>query len=206
MKTFRHLIALAICLGMTGIASADPVDFKMNVLDPLSGGEPEYSNTFSFNFVACSTFANAPSGLAPTDGCFEGMNATGVQIPFSNNVAQTWTSLVLTFSNVAALQNQVGDCVSLDAPDSIFSVVTSCGLNPGNTTWVLSFTNGVIAPGDSFFIAEDGVPPGSFPTVSAVAGTTPEPSSILLLSSGVIMFGMFLYAERARILRIPTRS
>src|ERR1039457_2090473 len=122
MKSFCRFVAIALCLGLAGVAHASSIDFAANILDPLSGGVPEFSNTFSFSFVACSTFSNLPSGVSGSWGCFEGMNATGVDtddcnvartscVPDSDDTGgKTWTSLTLTFANTPAVSSQTANC------------------------------------------------------------------------------------------------
>ena len=220
MKSFCCFVAIAVCLGLAGVAHASSIDFAANILDPLSGGVPEFSNTFSFSFVACSTFSNLPSGVSGSWGCFEGMNATGVDaddcdrdrdscVPDADDAGhgQTWTSLTLTFLNPSAVfSGQSADC-TLDESQQIFATQGgNCGSTNNGTTWTLDFSGGSIKPGDSFFIVENGVSPGSFPLVTAEVNAVPEPDSALLLATGTGMFGLLLYAERRRLLRQSMNS
>jgi hypothetical protein len=212
MKNLRYLVLLALCLGLTRFASAD--DFKMNVLDPLTGGVPEYTDSFNVTFTACSNFSNAPAGISGSDGCFEGLNATGYNIGDGDLDAddlkagggQTWSSLTLTFSNNSyMLAAEPAICGTLGG-SGIFSD-TSCTPSPGlNQDFVLSFTDGVIAPGASFFIVEDGVAPRHFTTGQAVAGVVPEPNTMLLSATGAGMLGLALYSQRRQMLRGAIRS
>jgi len=212
MKTLRCLIALSFCLLLTCVSRADDIGFQMNILDPLSGGTPEASNTFNFSFVACSSIPDAPADLAG-DGCFQGYNDTfgdadgdDLNAPDKgddNKPGVAWTSLVMTFNNNSFLHGGTPSCGTLDPTLSIFAT-TSCSL-VGNT-YTLSFKDGSIAPRESFLIAESGVPPADFPTVHAVAGTAPEPNSIVLLSTGTLMFGMLIYTQRRSLQRNAVRS
>ena len=78
MKSFCCFVAIAVCLGLAGVAHASSIDFAANILDPTSGGTPEFSNTFSVTFQPCSDFTNLPTGVGTSSdwGCFEGLNAT----------------------------------------------------------------------------------------------------------------------------------
>ena len=220
MKNFRYLIAVVLCLGTTGLARAAAVDFNMNVLDPLSGGVVETTNSFPISFISCtsSSFAGdgLPVGLTSSEGCFLGVNATslakgdpddffgGQYHPDSDDstFGTTWTSLVLTFTNNGNLGAFSG-CGTLNPGDAIFGSET-CTV--AGSVYTLGFSGGSIAPGESFLIVENGVAPASFPAGTAVANPTPEPNSLVLLSSGTLMFGMLLYAERRHLLRNPIRS
>jgi hypothetical protein len=190
MKAFRYLIALVLCLGISGSAFADPIDFKMNVLDP--GPDPNaviiFTLPFAVSFQPCSNFSNLPSGLV-ADGCFEGYNSTGFN----------WTNLFITFINNAALGSQTPSCGDLDPGDSVFRT-TTCSLSQDNLTYLLKFSDGVIDPSQPFFIAETSpTSPEAFGVGSATVLTaTPEPASLLLLATGSGLFGLLLYAERSR--------
>ncbi len=220
MKSFRYLLALALCLGMTGFARAAAIDVNLNVLDPLSGGVVETTNSFAISFMSCtsSSFAGdgLPAGLTSTEGCFVGVNATslakgdpddffgGQYHPDSDDskYGTTWTSLVMTFTNNGSLGGFAG-CGSLEPGLAIFGSET-CTVS--GSVYTLGFSSGAIAPGESFLIVEDGVAPDSFPAGTVVANPTPEPNSLVLLSSGTLMFGMLLFAERRRLQRNPIRS
>ena len=220
MKSFRYLLALALCLGMTGFARAAAIDVNLNVLDPLSGGVVETTNTFAISFISCTspTFAGdgMPAGLTSNEGCFLGVNATslvkgdpddffgGQYHPDSDDskYGTTWTSLVMTFTNNGSLGGFAG-CGSLEPGLAIFGSET-CAVS--GSVYTLGFSGGAIAPGESFLIVEDGVAPDSFPAGTVVANPTPEPNSLVLLSSGTLMFGTLLFAQRRRLQRNPIRS
>jgi hypothetical protein len=203
MKSFCCFVAVAVCLGISGVARADSIDFSMNILDPSPpGGTFLYTDTFSAPFSACSAFSS-PSAPAPvqSDYCFEGINATGTQ---PNTTAETWTSIAITIddpNDVLGLNNAT--CGALDSTDSVFTS-NSCTETGG--VYTLDFSGGSIVSGNSFFIAI-AVPQtvtladlNSLPT-TAVANGVPEPNSALLLVTGTAMFGLLLYAERRRLAR-----
>jgi hypothetical protein len=203
MKSFCCFVAVAVCLGISGVARADSIDFSMNILDPSPpGGTFLYTDTFSAPFSACSAFSS-PSAPAPvqSDYCFEGINATGTQ---PNTTAETWTSIAITIddpNDVLGLNNAT--CGALDSTDSVF---TSNSCTEAGGVYTLDFSGGSIVSGNSFFIAI-AVPQtvtladlNSLPT-TAVANGVPEPNSALLLATGTAMFGLLLYAERRRLAR-----
>jgi hypothetical protein len=217
MKSFCCFVAIAVCLGLAGVAHASSIDFAANILDPRSGGVPEFSSTFSFSFVPCSKFSDLPSGVLGSYGCFEGMNATGVDaddcnrrrtvcVPDADDAGhgQIWTSLDMTFGNNNSLADQTPSCGGIGT-DSIFSS-TTCSVDLTTQIYTLDFSGGTIKPGDSFFIVEDGVSPRSFPTVSAEVNAVPEPNPALLMATGAAMFGLLVFAERRRLLRQSMNS
>jgi hypothetical protein len=217
MKSFCCFVAIAVCLGITGAAHASSiVGFATNILDPLTGGVPEAANSFAISFTQCSTFSNA--GEFPTDistgpntadyGCFEGVNAT---VPAPNDIHAAWTSLDMTFGNNSFLAGQTPSCGGIDSNDSIF-LSTTCSYDPTTQIYTLDFSDGTIAPGDSFLIVEEtaitqfdsnGVSQFGIGTVTV---NVPEPNPALLMATGAAMFGLLLYAERRRLLRQSMNS
>jgi hypothetical protein len=178
-----------------GQAKADPIDFHIKVLDPLPPADPSYplypitSTSFSISFSPCIA-GELPSGMT-ADGCFAGRNLSGL----------TWTGLDMSFPAGGVLAGQPASCAPAPS-DNIFSA-TDCPVDPANGSYDLGFDDGIIRSGDYFFITEDGVvPPSDFPIGSVTATVlTPEPASMVLLSTGVLLFGCLLYGERSRMLR-----
>jgi hypothetical protein len=196
MKAFYCLVLITLVFGCTGLAKADPVDFHIKVLDPLPPDAPSYplylisGTSFNVSFTSCIT-GELPSGMT-ADGCFAGRNVSGL----------AWTGLDMSFPDGGVLAGQPASCAPAPS-DNIFSG-TDCPVNPANGSYDLGFFDGTIHNGDYFFITEDGVvPPTDFPTglVTASTAMTPEPASMVLLSTGILLFGCLLYRERSRALR-----
>jgi hypothetical protein len=196
MKSLPCLVLIALVLGCTGLAKADPVDFHIKVLDPAPPADPSYplylitSTSFNFSFTTCIA-GELPSGMT-ADGCFAARNLSGLD----------WNGLDMSFPDGGVLAGQPASCAPAPS-DNIFSA-TDCPVNPANGSYDLGFSNGIIHNGDYFFITEDGVvPPTDFPTGVATASTamTPEPASMVLMSTGILLFGCLLYGERSRALR-----
>lgn len=195
MKAFYCLVLIALVFGCMGQAKADPVDFHIRVLDPPPPANPSYplylisTTSFDVSFTPCLT-GELPSGMT-ADGCFAARNISGLD----------WVGLDFSFPSGGVLTGQTASCAPAPS-DNIFSA-TDCPLDPANGAFDLGFSEGVIHNGDYFFITEDGVvPPEDFPTGSVTATVlTPEPEPMVLLSTGVLLFGCLLYAERLRVLR-----
>lgn len=196
MKAIYCLVLIALIFGCIGPAKADPIDFHIRVLDPPPPANPSYplfpisSTSFDVSFTPC-IIGELPSGMT-ADGCFAGRNVSGLD----------WTGLDMSFPDGGVLAGQPASCAPAPS-DNIFNA-TDCPVNPANGSYDLGFSDGVIHNGDYFFITEDGVvPPTDFPTGQVTASTamTPEPASIVLLSTGILLFGCLLFGERSRSLR-----
>lgn len=215
MKNFRYLIAFVLCLGVTGFARAAAIDFNMNVLDPTYvAGKTAILTTGSFavTFHPCTYYGNSIPSSLNGDLCFEGINAT--ETDFLNDVdtipdndgGVAWTSLSLTFTNP-----NLGSCgIFASAPagtSSIFSTPPSTCTQVGST-YNLNFSGGQIVQGEVFLIAENGdITTTDFAgAIGTVSAATPEPASFVLLTSGTLVLGMLLFAERRRLQRNPVRS
>jgi hypothetical protein len=186
MKLLQYLLAIALVCVLAGVAKADPLDFKMGVLDPASGANVTYVDNDSTPFAVA--FSPCPINIS-ANGCFTGYNESDV----------TFTSLDITFANTTSasdptdmtdyLNGQTPTC-NTSEPGSLFSSA-SCSLSPDDTTYTLDFSGGSgIAPGAFFIITESGPLPSAFQDGMAEVAATPEPNSALLLSTGMAMVGL----------------
>lgn len=187
MRTLRCMLAIALVCGLTGMAKADPLDFQMVVLDPFST-TPIFTTQFTVVFAACSQ-GQLPTNVSQSyDGCFSAVNRSGLD----------WIGLEMVFSNTEALGSQPAGC-ALDGSTDYFHA-TQCFLATDRSRYILDFSAGDIPNNGSFVIAEKGVDPLLFPpgtaTVTTTANPTPEPSSIWLLSTGVLVSGFFFTNRR----------
>ena len=179
MRALRHFAATALLL-VSAAAFADtvPADFKAHVLDPPGTSFPTFPITQNGCTEPCSACqAGELPGNNTADGCFAGVNRSGVD----------WVGVEFAFLNTAALGSQPVDCSP--APSNNVFRSPNCVLDPRQNTYFLDFTGGVIKSGDLFFLTEQDVNPDLFPTgtgtFTAANTVTPEPSSLLLLVTGL---------------------
>lgn len=215
MKLLGGLFAIAVLCCLTTLAKAD--DFQMVVVDPNTSFITPITSTttLDFSFHTCET-GEMPSGYTPPFtyvGCFTGQNDSG----------KTITSLTL---EVPHIPGQTAGCAKYDTnasdPFDIFTSI-SCQDNTDGS-YSLFFSGGSIASnptscatmrpdnddngpdGDHdwddlcrtgiFTIAEAGVSADGFPAVTGVINPTPEPAPALLLSTGLLMGGLFCGTRR----------
>lgn len=190
MKAFRAILALALLCGFSSLALADDIDFHMSVLDPpqqLNYTSIDNTDPFAVSFSACPQIIKATA-------CFTGFNDTN----------QTFTSLNLIFDNstnpqdpndfINFLNGQTPNCDTTPAL-SLFASA-ACSLNTAETQYLLNFSGGSgIAPGQFFFIAETGPTAAAFGVGEGVVGITPEPDSLLLFATGIMMAGLFFFRQ-----------
>jgi hypothetical protein len=198
MRVSTRLFVIALIAGLTGVAKADSVDFRMSVLDgPITGAFITDTTPFQVAFGNCPAALTSAGAL----GCFTGVNDTaftisGIDLTFDNTVSATDPTDFFNFLN-----GQTPNCL----PSSFFTNVDSpCFLSgppdSASSTYVLDFAGGTgIAAGTTFYIAEFDASPDAFQggmgTVT-LSGETPEPSSILLLFTGIVIIGLYFARQR----------
>jgi hypothetical protein len=192
----RVMFVLALVLGFSSHARASAVDFHVQVLDPnvcisnpsvcviLNASDPI---DISLNASTCQLAGVPNLPASGTYGCAVLFNLT---LP-----PEDITSLNLTFSG---LGNLTFDCPTT-AAGSIFAQGT-CG-SPGGGVDTFSFFDGSLPWLGEAVIYESGVNPDLFQDGTGAVNQppityTPEPDSLLLLSTGVMMAGLYLTKQR----------
>lgn len=221
MRSLRVLLALAVFCGLPSVANASlggGGNFQMVVVDPTpSYVVPITSDVFTVTFSPCQTGQLPPGAPSTYIGCFSGQNDTGSPL----------TSLQLL---VPPIPGESVSCSSFGGGLDIFTVVTCGEYTSGPLTgdFFLNFSGGSIpagdprgcrdddgeegdnngpdgdhdaddCPGGIFTIAEAGITPSSFPQVTGTFNA-PEPAPALLLSTGLLMGGLFYAGRRRRAL------
>jgi len=209
MQKLRYLLAVTLLCALSTFAKAASVDFQVVVIDPPPGNflviGPSTPEPINVTWGSCS---NTP---APTfDDCFTVVNDTGHDITnlslFIPNTTNTDPNPCGNFSNPA-----------LD----VFSIRSCTNSNGG---FLLNFAGGIIPsvdaddhngepdfddPHSTFTIAVDINGDGSLPNGTLALNSpiaTPEPSSLLLLSTGLLGGGGMLLGDwRRRILGKASR-
>jgi len=192
---FRILFVLALLCGGSSLAHADGVDFRMTVLDPPNGCLPGDSSCAIYNpgspalSVALSADQCTPFGLTGPRGDY------GCLI-INNLTGSTITSLNLSFD--APIEGQTASCDSAgqNGLTSVLNPTATCGQTvqtPNGLVYQLDFAGGTGVPnGNDLVIFEEGAAPGDFVGGMATVGIAPEPDSLLLFSTGVMMAGLYM--------------
>ncbi|WP_158944632.1 hypothetical protein [Granulicella sp. S190] len=190
-QLLRIFFVLALLCGGSSIAKASGVDFRMTVLDPPNGCLPGDTSCFAFNpgqsfSVAlsqnvCDQFDLGQGLDQGTYGCLLINNAT----------TKTINSLTLSFLG-APLGNQDASCDSA-GQDGIPSALNVVSCSEANGLYNLSFAGGTGIPaGNDIIVFEEGANADLFQGGTGSVGVTPEPDSLLLFSTGVMMAGLYM--------------
>jgi hypothetical protein len=201
MKYLRILFLFGLALFCGSVAS-HAQGFHAGALDPSCNatmfptecgfgiGDPGTTFQVGLSAAQCTASGIQPplTGL-PTDpttfGCFLGDNDTGAAL----------TSITLHFLGISGV-----DGCDTDLPEGSSPAIFTSSICSGNASagYNLTFSGGPGVPDGGFFvIIEEGADPTKFAGTGMVE-TTPEPDSLLLLSTGTMMMGLY-FAGRQRL-------
>jgi hypothetical protein len=228
MRTLRYLFVIALLCTLARVARADDFQFIIaDPIVPLDVVEPVFTDDFALTFssAGCQP-GQLPSGVTGYDDCFTGINLTGapltslqIEFPVFTN---PYTGLPDTPScPTLSSGDEFSDITcGLTNGGADYLLSFSGGDIPTATVFNTLCIPDPFAPGggacisSAIFTIAIGIPtpPGDTtlpPTVldedistdvgtAAVLGNTPEPSSFLLMSTGVLSLGLFGACQRRR--------
>jgi hypothetical protein len=199
MRYLRVLLLVVMVLFIGSVAChAQGAGFHATVLDPdcpintsvCALNPVDLGVTFPVSFEEANCTAQGIAGPADVPfGCFIGTNNTGEAI----------TSFSLDFTS-SALLGATCDTTTpgVTLPEGTSPAFSISGCTPdGSGGFNVGFSGGDIPYTHQFVILEIGVDPMDLGS-SATADPTPEPDSLLLLSTGVMMSGLY-FARRQRL-------
>jgi hypothetical protein len=201
MKYFRvvFLFVLALFCGSVASRDAQAVSFHTQILDPTCDplntscaiGPSDLGVAFPIQLdqALCTTHMPPVGGL-PTDGtaygCFIGTNNTGAPI----------TSFSLEFNNAALVGGSCDTILPGEITPSPAFGISGCKVDALGG-FDITFSGGSIGNSNQFIILEIGVDPMDF-NGTATANPTPEPSSLILFSTGAMMMAALFVNRQHR--------
>jgi len=194
LKTLRLLVVPAVLLLLAGTASASDLNIIIDpsfVVNEVGGTGVSGSGPVTVSWGSCPNFPGIPSQIANAQGCLNLVNSGNTTI----------TDLTLFFTTPSSEPNAPGfdpfawtgiTCTIIDSSFSNASCPGETGLNQPVTIHISG--GGGIAPGQFFFIGENGAPTdptlaGAMP-ITTLLVPTHDPSTLVLLALGVAVLAM----------------
>jgi hypothetical protein len=196
----RVLFILALLCGVTSHARAVGVDFHAQVLDPTCENNnsactvdlADLGVPFPITLTEINCANHNITGPTSTPfGCFVGTNQSGGPI---TSFTLDFTGAILAGGTCDTDLSNTG--ISLPVGVGPAFGVTGCKIDSAGG-FDLTFSGGEITDTNQFIILEVGVDP-SLIAGSATADPVPEPDSLLLLSTGVMMMATGLFLKQRR--------
>jgi hypothetical protein len=219
MKMPRYQFAIVLVLGLTSVAKAGPVSFQMVVVDPnvpIDLIQPIFSTNFPLTFP--TTGCQASQGVDPSvySACFTGINLTGkaltsldIELPVDPGVAAICPSPG-SFSGVTCSSTSTDylfDFTGGDIPTAtLFNTSCSFPKSGPECGGLAIFTIAIgeeDANGAPVVISNTYITQIDSDHITAQANApTPEPNSLLLMSTGVLSIGLFGAFRRRQALAV----
>lgn len=185
MRTLCHRLASLFCLFLlAGSAWATQITIQdpSNAVAPFTVN-PITTPVFTVTFSNSCQSALSPGQAGYTDaGCFS----------FTNRTGEDWSGLTLT--TTFASPDGRYTCASPD-------VFQSCTYDATTGLFTLSYTQGDVSsnpsPHSYYTISEDDIDPSLLTFQATVTfASTPEPSGLLLMGTGLVCAGLLLRQRR----------
>ncbi|HEX4155166.1 MAG TPA: PEP-CTERM sorting domain-containing protein [Acidobacteriaceae bacterium] len=194
MKRLCCLLAVLLLGGLAESAHA----YAFKVLDPFPGVGTFTATSITGTAPFAITFgdgaggSNCPANQGPDPGgqydddtyCFVGLNSTGGPL----------TNVEVTVPNNPGLDGVTCQTTGINNSPFLSSVCTDP--SPSDDDYTMYFFSGAIPNGNIIILAETGLDPSDFTGAMASVNVTPEPASIWMLGSGMLLSGLLLFRRR----------